>query len=277
MPGAHGFAFLAVIAVLLAATASGPDAAAQESADAAPCQQVRGNGALDWYPVHFFEGPKGPDRRAVGVAVDVARTVLEELGLRLEAGAPAPWPRSMEDLLEGRLDVLLGAYWTADRAQRLVYSAPIYREEIAVFVRRDQAFSLESLADLKDRRGLRPMGGSYGEHFDAYAREHLEIDQVATVSTQDEVILHMLNAGRADYVVLARADGRRDLGETGLTDRIVDLEQPVAVNNVHLLFGDRSHCAARIDEIDREIARLEENGTLERIARRYRGARYGDD
>ncbi|KKJ77834.1 hypothetical protein WH95_05245 [Kiloniella litopenaei] len=199
-----------------------------------------------------------------GIAIDITREAFSRLGITVINAPPLPWNRMLRQLENGELDLLLGAYWTSERAQIYSYTEPLVQEEIAIFVRQGEEFPLNSLDDLVGLIGLRPMGGSYGEEFDHYAEKYLNIHGVKENGT-----LELLQTGRADYAVLSRYDGIADLHETGNLGQINDLPWPVASNDVHLMMSRASPCYYLLDEINKTIRDLHKEGFTDQLEARY--------
>ncbi|MEH6631649.1 MAG: transporter substrate-binding domain-containing protein [Halopseudomonas aestusnigri] len=232
-------------------------------ADGGKCKSVRINGSSEWYPVSMFSEDA---QELNGLALDVAREVFRRLKLPITVEAKMPWKRILHHLSNGDLDLLLGAYWTQERALNYSYTDPIFKDEVAVFVRKGEEFPLEELGNLIGRVGLRPLGGSYGEEFDLFAKTYLFIHEVPEDHT-----LKLLASGRADYVVLARYDGFDDLRETGDFDRIVDLPWPVASNNVHFMLSNISPCNYLLEDINKVIGDLHKEGFIKELEVQYLG------
>lgn len=64
-----------------------------------------------------------------------------------------------------------------DRAKKFVYSESYHIEEFRIFVRSDRTFDFQNLNSLKGKLGLRPLGGTYGHHFDTFAADNLQIEE----------------------------------------------------------------------------------------------------
>lgn len=228
------------------------------------CSSVKVSGANNWFPVIM----RTEDAESVhGLAPDVAYEVFGRLDIDVIVDPDRPFKRLLVQLERGELDVILGAYWNRERAEKYYYSEPFATDEIAIFVRKEHSFPLQSLGDLIGRLGIRPLGGSYGQRFDAYAAEHLDIEQIAT--TGENTIIVMLGAGRADYAVLGRFDGIADIRDSGLVGKVIDLPWPVASNDVHFLFSRKSDCAERLDEINQMIRTLREEGFIDSFNQKY--------
>ncbi|MFD2205612.1 substrate-binding periplasmic protein [Kiloniella antarctica] len=225
------------------------------------CTSIRINGASDWYPVLMHSKDTNKHH---GIAMDVAREVFRRLDVPISDEPLVPWKRMIRQLNKGELDILLGAYWTQKRSSIYGYTEPLIKDEVAVFVRKGEEFSLNKLEDLIGFVGLRPMGGSYGEEFDLFAKKSLVIHGV-----KEDGTLELLLSGRANYAVLGRYDGIADLREMGSLERITDLPWPVASNNVHFMMSRLSPCYYLLDDINRVIRDLHKEKFIEQLEAQY--------
>ncbi|WP_083921825.1 substrate-binding periplasmic protein [Kiloniella laminariae] len=227
----------------------------------ANCPTIHINGTTDWYPVIMRTESS---RDLQGLAPDIAREVSRRLDVPLHVDRKLPWNRVLSQLEKGELDMLLGAYWTPERAQIYSYTEPVTTDEVTIFVRKGDEQSYRELNDLVGYKGLRPMGGSYGKDFDQYAARHLSILEVS-----GENLIEMLAAGRADYVVLARYDGIADVFETGNTKTVIPLPWNVASNDVYFMISRASPCHALLEDINRIILELHNEGFIEKLEAKY--------
>ncbi|MCZ4279709.1 transporter substrate-binding domain-containing protein [Kiloniella laminariae] len=229
------------------------------------CPEIKINGAADWYPVIMRKETDGNSQEGIqGLAPDITREISRRLGIPLKITPKSTWNRVLSQLEKGELDMLLGAYWTPERAQIYSYTKPVTTDEVAIFVRKGDEASYKELGDLVGRKGLRPMGGSYGKDFDQFASRHLSILEVPT-----ENLIEMLAAGRADYVVLARYDGIADVHETENTKNITPLSWNIASNDVYFMISKASPCHALLEDINRIILELHDEGFIKNLEARY--------
>ncbi len=229
------------------------------------CDTIRVGGANNWYPVFI----RTDDATNVyGIAPEVAAKVFRQIGVKLRILPYRPWKRMFRQMDNGNLDAVLGVYWTSERAEKYDYSDPVGKDEIAIFVRKDHQFTLKGLKDLIGRKGLRPLGGSYGETFDKFAKQNnLDIEQIPSSAKQS--IMKMLVAGRTDYAVLGRYDGFAHIRSLGVVGEIVDLSWPVVTNDVHFLFSRKSPCIKLLPKVNAAIRSLREEGFLKFVEAKY--------
>ena len=249
--------FCSLCLTLMLMTASGP-------ANAEECQSVRVNSTTDWFPVIM----RDPNSGALsGILFDVSTLLFAQMDVKISIQPLTPWKRLFPQMDQGGLDAILGVYWNSERAKKYSYSNPITQDDVAVFVRKGREDSFKDLTDLIGHTGVRPLGGSYGEEFDQFARQKLTIEQVP--AEEHDRMINMVALGRVDYAVLAYYDGLSDIKRTGNQEKVVALSWPVAKNPVHILFSRQSPCADLVPELNRLIARMHRDGTIKDLEMKY--------
>lgn len=220
---------------------------------------VVASGAMGWRPYLMQDARTG---EVSGVLHDVLARACENLGYEM-IFAEYPWKRALDNLLHGDVDVICGIYKTKNRVERFRYSGPVFKDEIRVFV--TDPFPMEGLEDLVGKEGDRPLGGSYGDRFDSYARRHLYITEVTT----KELSFSRLLRGHIDYYVCAYADCMHYITQEGLEDRVQALPYVISTNEVYFAFSRKSAHPERDAKIIAELERLRQDGTVDAIFRSY--------
>lgn len=217
------------------------------------------SGAIGWNPYLM----RSPDTREYsGVLHDALLIAAQRIGATVKF-VDFPWKRAVENMEHGDVDVICGMYWTKERAQKYNYSAPVLQDDIVVFATR--RFEIDSLEDLVGKRGDRPLGGSYGDKFDSFARKHLAITQIPG----KELSFQRLLRGHTDYCVLAQADGMYYLKQQGLTDKVHVLPYVISTNDVHYVFSKNTKKAHLLTMLFAELDRLREDGTIRKLLKSY--------
>ncbi|WP_245957114.1 substrate-binding periplasmic protein [Aestuariispira insulae] len=230
----------------------------------AECRELRVNGTNDWFPVMIREENTN---NLSGILPDLAVEIGSQLDIQIIPQPQVSWKSLFLQMEQGELDVIMGVYWTQDRANRFLYSKPVLQDEVAIFVRKGREFPLQRLEDLVGRVGLRPQGGSYGESFDSFAKENLLFKHVP--SRDRNKIMRMLASDVADYAVLGRFDGLEDIQSSGYQGEIVDLPWAVTSNGVHFLFSGHTECAGLVEDFNKEIGRMMKDGTIAKLEQKY--------
>ncbi|GLQ30432.1 hypothetical protein GCM10007876_09100 [Litoribrevibacter albus] len=228
------------------------------------CTSLSVAGSDQWIPFAYADSQK-PDH-PIGIAFDVVRLLTEDLGLELTFQARQPWKRIEQKMNTGHVDILAGNYWNEERAQKWAITDAISKDEVRVFVHRQNEFPFHELKDLKDRHGLIPSGVSFGQAFDHY-KSLLNIKEVKTHSQ----MMAMLSLQRTDYIVLPYFNTQRKIHALGYQDKIVALPTPLDVNNVHLSLSKQSPCYSTelLQRFNESIRRLKQAGSIQKIEANY--------
>ena len=214
-----------------------------ECSEASPLCKV--NGASNWYPVIYWQDGQTPR----GIGVDLLQRFAQQHKVSLVFGHPQHWVRTEHQLSTGDLDVIAGAYFNERRNNAFVYSDAFHTETISIFVPKNKTFEFQQWRDLQGLIGLRPASGSYGEAFDNFASQHLDIQQNADMVTG----MRMLLADRADYIVLAKDHGEHLIKTLKLANKVTSLPHPVTQNKVYFMFHKNSPCLELLPKLNHSI------------------------
>lgn len=228
---------------------------------ASECQSIRVNGPNGWEPISYRDA----HGELTGMAVEVANEVFSVLGVELKWEAQLPWKRQQHHLENGSLDLIVAAYFNHERASKFIYSESYHIEEIRVFVHKDRAFDFKNFHSLKGKIGLRPLGGTYGSHFDQFAEDNLNIEE----SFNTESIMNRLYNRGVDYLVLALFDGLLSAKKYGFSSGIIPLPKNVAQLPIHFLLSKKSPCADLIEEINTKLMELKSSHVIENLQQKY--------
>lgn len=218
------------------------------------CKQIVVGGAAGWEPISYFDS----NGHAQGISIDILRRYTQENNISLKVHFEIPWNRSIQMLEAGEIDVMAGAYYTAERAMTFIYSLPYAFDDVVVFQHVDRQFSVQNIESLIGHSGARPQGGSYGDFIDRYAIDRLDM----IYSPTGNRIFDILMNGRVDYVLLGRYDGMANISLDGIEQQVIAIEPPLAVNEVQFMFSRNSPCVPHIARINDLITELESNGQL---------------
>lgn len=246
--------------VLRVLTLAGMNLLLMSAAHADSCDVVTINGSDVWQPVSYRDGGQ-----LAGIAPDILRRAFAEIGVAVEVAAPQPWKRLLGSAAIGTTDIVAGAYVNAERARKYHYSDALFADEVRIFVKKGREFHYQTLDDLIGKSGAMPLGASYGEAFDRYADEHLQLYEPGSYPA----MFQMLITGRIDYVVLAHLDGVAELRSTDLNSNISILPNPVAVNEVYALFSKASPCSGLLERFNQQLHALKESGAMQQIVDGY--------
>jgi polar amino acid transport system substrate-binding protein len=206
-------------------------------------------------PISWSDG-----KQVRGVAPSVVKNLFGRLGYEVEVVELDNWNRCVLDAAEGRVDVVL-AYQTTEREHSLVFSTPVLREEVAVFVNRQHPVNIEHLQDLANYRGGMLFGESYGVDFDRFVAEHHNFEWVSD-SRQN---FGKLIRGRIDFIVSERRTGQTRVETLPGAQDIVALPESFGVDYLRIAVSRRSPLASRMPEVNAQLTRMVDSGEVDRL------------
>ncbi|WLQ16207.1 transporter substrate-binding domain-containing protein [Hahella aquimaris] len=148
-----------------------------------------------------FAAPKtlvvaGDEEKQGGYLVEITREAFQRVGYETEF-LFVPWSRALKRSIAGEYDVLLAAYYTKERAEKLAYSNPIGVAQVMLLKRKDSVISYQTIEDLKPYRIGHISNSKVSPEFDRAEAEYLDMEYAFDAETN----IRKLLAGRLDLVV----------------------------------------------------------------------------
>jgi len=200
----------------------------------------------------------------VGVGAELAKTICTELGVTFKF-KPLPWLRALSEAKDGQIDMVAGAYFKKDREAYMDYSVPFMKDPAVIFVMKGHAFPFKELKDLIGKKGVTMLGYSWGDTFDRFAEEHLDM----TTVTKPLQALQMLERGRVDFFVYGLYSGGFVATETGMTAKVESLAHYVSQEDLYLTFSKKSKYRHLLPRANNIINRLKAEGVIDRWIEQY--------
>ncbi|NVJ68759.1 MAG: transporter substrate-binding domain-containing protein [Alphaproteobacteria bacterium] len=234
----------------------------------AACSHALTIGVIDWPPYAIWTN----DNSASGLDIELMAAVFGEAGCTFQI-MKMPFKRALRDVGDGRIDGVPSVSYTNERAAFGMYSAPVRKEVIGVFVRSgmpagNRPKSFEELIKSNHRIGI-VLGGWYGAAFDKAMKTEPGFRKRIQSIEDFETLFRSLQAGLVDVAINDVAGGRYVAERTMGSGTVQLLPFAVHVNDVHFLFSRKSVKQADIDSINQAIVALEKFGTISRITERY--------
>lgn len=189
------------------------------------------------YPPYLWRNSEA-DERLVGANVEMLAWLAKELGVGIEARYVGPWGRVQEEMRAGRIDLIAGAFFTLARTEYMDYFYPALRDtRSVVLVRENSRIEFRRWNDLVPLHGVTVIGNSFGEEFDRYARDRLNLAQVASLDRA----LQMLQRSRVDYLVYEDSPAAAYQARLNI-DGLKALQPAIATEPLYLTLSHRSPC-----------------------------------
>ena len=220
------------------------------------CKTLVASGNPEYPPLLWL--PEEQSSTLTGALPELLHEIVEPLGVEVGVRDLGSWARVQRTARLGEIDLVAGAFVTEERQDYLDYvSPPVTWLPSNVWVPAGDRFSYRYWTDLRGRTGSTLIDNSFGQEFDRFADEHLDIEGIRTI----EQSFRMAKADRVDYVLYEKLQGGVTLANLGLSEDFVALEPPISSERLHIAFSQRSPCntdafrkafAERLAEVTRE-------------------------
>ena len=220
----------------------------------------------DYAPYVSMELPEG------GVVSEVVSRVFAEIGYKAELSF-YPWNRVYQRVLNVQSDATFPYAWGRERAQLFLYSRPVNRINIRVFMHQETRFSFAEPNDLKGLSYCQPLGYQTEPELE----NMIEKNALQRFEARDmDGCFEMLSAKRVNFVIsndlVGRSSAERVLSAE-MRSFIVAAEEPFRTISEYLIISKEHPDAEHlIDAFNTAYEVLLENGTLDRVWQRHLGA-----
>ena len=212
-------------------------------------------------PLPLHSDPNLPDFK--GFEVDLMKSVAARVGVSVRY-RNALWSKLMDDLLEGRIDMICSAATiTEQRKETLDFSRPYLDIKLAIVVR--SGSSIKTLSDMRDRI----VGVRIATSAEDFLRANAQVKAISTFDMNTEAY-KTLQMGKVDAVIddspIAQAFARSTPGLT-LAGTIPGTDAQYA-----MMFRKSGAELRRV--IDDALTKIEADGTYADIYRRWLDDRF---
>jgi polar amino acid transport system substrate-binding protein len=198
----------------------------------------------------------------VGVAPTLVETIAKQLNIPLESKYVGTWEEAQAAARDGKADIIFGIYYNDERATYLDYVQPAFTfDDVAIFVVKGKEFAFTDKNDLVGKKGVTNQGESYGNEFDAFMKEKLD---VARTDGIDAAFKDLLD-GKADYLIAGYYPGLAEAAKEGLKDKVVALNQALLSQEMFVAFSKKSPCASLAGKFGEGITQLTTDDSYDKM------------
>ncbi|MFS0574624.1 amino acid ABC transporter substrate-binding protein [Sporosarcina sp. 179-K 3D1 HS] len=245
------------IILLLAVAACGKKEGANASAESEKKVLKVGTTGLV-YPFSFKENDK-----LQGFDVEVIEKVAENLGYEIQWQL-ADFSGLMGQLESGKIDTVANQVAVnAERQEKFNFTGPYAYDGTQILVREDNN-EIQSVEDLKGKTVAAVLGSNHAKNLET-ADTSGEV-KIKTYEAHDGT-LHEVEFGRVDAYVSGRNILSAELGKIDLPLKMVG--EPITFQEVAFPFVKEEENDALIEEFNKVIDKLREDGTLKEISDKY--------
>ncbi len=210
---------------------------------------------VNWEP--FYD--EGIEQQ--GFITALTREAFERAGYDTEVDF-VPWARAMYDVEQGVRHVLLGAYYTEERAETFIASDRLYTTRVGLVALEDLGRdSYDSLRDLSDYDIGYGRGWATSEEFD-------QADYLNRIPEDDNVLnVRKLYADRIDMIAMNFDRFMAITREEGVDpDEAVFLDPPLQESGLYLMVSRAiPNGEELVEEFNRALAEMRQDGTYDEI------------
>jgi hypothetical protein len=217
--------------VFAALAFAGPSAFAADD-----CTKITATGHPEYPVIAFKEGDN-----IAGAAPDLVAAIAKKLNVPLQSKDMGSWEEAQEATRDGKADLIVGVYYNDARAGYLDYVQPAFMyDDVAVFVAKGKKFPFKGKDDLIGKKGVTSKGESYGNDFDAFMKDKLDVSRTKGIGLPDRRISSRRRRGGRQG---AEGSGRRARSGLAHGGDVRRLLEEVAVPLISRRLRSRHHHA----------------------------------
>lgn len=202
----------------------------------------------------------------MGMAPHVVRQLAHEQGHEVRLLALGNWKRCLQEARLGRVDIVVAAYRTRERETWMTFTeAPLVADPILLFTHRDRPIRFDDWDDLKGLTVGLLLGDSFGERFDRFAEESLNVEWVSS-GEQNFVKLAL---GRIDFMPVGLYSWTLQNRRFGYQELIVRHPRQLVTEHYHIGVRRDPALQSLLAHFDRRLGELSADGTLQRLDEQY--------
>ena len=205
------------------------------------------------------------------IAVELIEMAMKDQGVAVESVYVGNWKRAQLSVRNGEADLLHSAYMTEERKTYMEYVTPPFLiDKTAILVRKNDPLTHKKhleWSDLVGLSGAAPLGNSYGDKFDKYAKDNLKIDW----TTSTEVAFKKLLAGRSQYVIYGLYPALAVAEAEGIRDQIEPLQTAIISEGMYITISKKSPCLKYKDHLSKKIKEYVDQGVTDKLLEKYIG------
>ncbi len=221
------------------------------------CTKITSTGHPQYPVIAYKDGDN-----IVGAAPTLVETIAKQLNIPLESKYVGTWEEAQAAARDGKADIIFGIYYNDERATYLDYVQPAFTfDDVAIFVVKGKEFPFTDKNDLVGKKGVTNQGESYGNEFDAFMKEKLD---VARADGIDAAFKDLLD-GKADYLIAGYYPGLAEAAKEGLTDKVVALNQALLSQEMFVAFSKKSPCASLAGKFGEGITQLTTDDSYDKM------------
>ena len=224
---------------------------------AGDCAKITATGHPQYPVIAYQQGDN-----LVGAAPMLVEAIAKKLNIPLQSKFMGNWAYAQAAVRDGKADMIFGIYYNDERAQYLDYVQPAFMfDDVAVFVAKGKAFPFTGQDNLIGKKGVTSEGESYGNAFDAFMKDKLDVTRTNGIDEAFKVLLD----GKADYLIAGYYPGLAEASKEGVKDKVEVLDQALLTAEMFVAFSKKSPCLALVPQFGQGIAEMTTDGRFDKM------------
>ncbi|WP_238787729.1 substrate-binding periplasmic protein [Vibrio furnissii] len=199
-----------------------------------------------------------------GISVEIAQQAYASQGYQLELDIK-PWSRALKEIQHGRDQIVIAAWYSAQREPQLRFSDPYLYTEIHLIARKDQQVYFGNFEDLKDKTvGI-------VENY-AYDDDFMASPWFKRVPSSDLLSsIRKVHTGRVDLFIEDERVARWTMAENNIPPEDFNyIQPPVSLSPLYIMVArDNPNAQAYLDAFNRGLKTIQASGAYLAILHKY--------
>lgn len=215
--------------------------------------------AQDPWPPFITGDPNMP-----GISVEVVTAAMKTQGYDVQFKV-MPWARALDEVKNGRVDLLPATWYTKERTAFLRYSTPYIENELSFIKLVGNPFEYDGLASLQGKNVGIVRG--YGYNSDFMTDKNFNRPESGDLVTN----LKKLMSKRIDLTIEDKVVALSIMKEKGIpASQFAFTNKSLSRSPVHVTSGIANPNSQKyIDAYEKGIAAIQQNGTFDAILKKY--------
>lgn len=214
------------------------------------------------YPPHLGEHLEGN-----GALIEITKAAFAHHDLSVEV-LFLPWRRALDWADQGRIDGMIGVWYTKQRSKSFYYSDPIYPNQMVFYQGKKAKVSFDSFKDLAEQNKIVGSVRGYA-HVKGLEQSGVEIRYV----NNDIQNFKLLERGRIDLVTVDKdyASYVLRLPElANIADQLEPFNRVLEVKQQHLIISHKAKDAkTKLAAFNTGLKKMKQDGKIKAILQKY--------
>lgn len=224
-------------------------------------QQFIASGHPKYSPIMWKSGDD-----IIGAGPELVQMIFSDIGIEVRSEYTGSWDKVQQNARTGNIDIIVAAYKNAERELYMDYTIPYTVDPVTLFIKKGSTFQYNNWEDLIEKKGVTTVGESFGQEFDSFMEEKLDVMRVDA----PEDAFSLLEKEGADYFVFGLYSGEENIVKNGLEDKIEIIHDYITRQSFYITISKKSPLIDNIPEINELIEKYKEDGTVDKLIEKYK-------